>query len=527
VRRRISLIAIQIADDCAARIETSTQGWMAVTYDVGTTPNRGGLVNRSIAGALLLGATIGSAHAADLGVRPYAKAPAYVAPQIYDWTGFYVGVNAGIGVGRNRTDHSVPPDIAFGHFYLQPQGFAGGGQVGYNWQTSSSFLGLGPVVFGLEADIQGADMRDGRTTLNGDFFNTNFNQQVDWFGTVRGRIGITNGPVLSYITGGYAYGNVKTTTTQTDGFGAVSTASTDRLQGGYVVGSGIEAALGGNWTGKIEYLYVNLGNKTDAFTGALALPQTLTTEVRENIFRVGLNYRTGGNGAYQPPAAANWTGFYVGGNLGSGVARDPSSLTRSVLGGLVVATDTFTLAPDGIIGGLQAGYNWQAGNVVLGLEADIQGSSQRDNKACVLSCLPDGRISNSYDAKLPWLGTARGRVGYSVGSTLFYATGGFAYGTVKTDITTINFPGIASTTSLRATRGGYAVGGGIETPLTFVDLFGPNWTTKAEYLYVDLGRLSQTFSDGVAINTSSTSVREHIFRSGLNYHFNSPVVAKY
>ncbi len=475
-----------------------------------------------IASALLVG--IGSAHAADLGARPYTKAPAYVAPQIYDWTGFYVGVNAGIGVGRNRTDHSVLPDVAFGHFYSQPQGFAGGGQLGYNWQTNSSFLGLGPMVFGLEADIQGGDMRDGRTTLLGDFFSTNFNQQIDWFGTVRGRVGIANGPVLSYVTGGYAYGNVKTTTTQTEFFGAVSTASTNRLQSGYVVGSGVEAALGGNWTGKIEYMYVNLGNNTDAFTGAFALPQTVATDVRENIFRVGLNYRIGGNSAYVPVAVANWTGFYLGGNVGSGVARDHSSLSRPLIGEF---TETFNLAPDGFNGGMQAGYNWQAGNIVFGLEADIQGSSQRDNKACFDLCLP-GVIAIAFDSKLPWFGTARGRIGYSVGSTLFYATAGYAYGGVKTDVTTINFPGIAASTGLRADRGGYAVGGGIETPLTFLGLFGPNWTTKAEYLYVDLGRTTGTVVNAVgATYDLSTKVEEHIFRSGINYHFNSPVVAKY
>ncbi len=476
----------------------------------------------TIAGALL--APIGGAYAADQGVRPYTKAPAYVAPQIYDWTGFYVGANVGIGVGRNGTDHSVPPDTAFGRFYSQPQGVAGGGQLGYNWQTNSSFLGLGPMVLGLEADIQGADIRDDHTTLNGDSFVTNFNQRLDWFGTVRGRVGIANGPVLSYVTGGYAYGNVKTLTTQTAFPPAVTAAATDRLQGGYVIGGGVEAALGGNWSGKIEYLYMNLGNKTDAFTGALALPQTITTDVRESIFRVGLNYRIGGNSAYAPVAAADWTGFYLGGNLGSGVARNPSSLSSSRFG---TSTDTFSLAPDGIIGGIQAGYNWQRGNIVFGLEADIQGSSQRDNKACVMYCLPDGRGSNLYDASLPWLGTVRGRMGYSLGSTLFYATAGYAYGNIKTDITTTTFPGIVTMTSLSANRGGYAVGGGIETPFTFLGLFGPNWTTKAEYLYVDLGNTTQTFANGVTIKTNSTSVTEHIFRTGINYHFNSPVVAKY
>jgi outer membrane immunogenic protein len=126
----------------------------------------------------------------------------------------------------------------------------------------------------------------------------------------------------------------------------------------------------------------------------------------------------------------------------------------------------------------------------------------------------------------------RGRLGYSIGSTLFYATGGYAYGSVKTKISNL-FAGTATSVELSNTRGGWTVGGGIETPFTFlVSLLGNNWTSKTEYLYVDLG----TSTDGFAFTalgtpvtaTNTTQVREHIFRTGLNYHFNaSPVVARY
>ena len=136
-------------------------------------------------------------------------------------------------------------------------------------------------------------LSDDRTNLSLAGITTTYGQKLDWFGTARGRIGIANGPVLSYVTAGYAFGNVKTDATQSVG-GLTSTFSTDRTQSGWVVGSGVEAALGGNWTGKIEYLYLNLGNKTDATTLLSATP--INTEIRENIFRVGLNYRIGGNG---------------------------------------------------------------------------------------------------------------------------------------------------------------------------------------------------------------------------------------
>jgi outer membrane immunogenic protein len=461
-------------------------------------------MKRILAGAALLGTAV-SAQAADLAVKaPYYKAPVAL---VYDWTGFYIGVNAGDGLGRDRAQHFMPGSAD--SIYLSPEGGLGGAQIGYNWQTHSL---LGPLVFGVEADIQGAGLTDHYTSLfAGD---ATYSQKLDWFGTVRGRVGLATGPVLSYVTAGYAYGSVNTSITEV---GVPAFSSGNRIQNGWTVGSGVEAALGGNWTGKIEYLYLDLGNKSDSFT-ALATPQTLNTEIRENIFRVGLNYRIGGNSTYAPPVTANWTGFYLGGNFGSGTGRD-----RSTLSGLPGINEQFNLAPDGVNGGVQAGYNWQAANWVFGLETDFQGSSQRDNKTCIMFCNP-ALVSTAYDATLPWFGTVRGRLGYTVGSTLFYGTGGYAYGDIKTKVTSTAF-GFSTTDSLSTTKSGWTAGAGIETPFAFLGLFGPNWTSKTEYLYVDLGSTTGTILGGALVST--TSVKEHIFRTGLNYHFNSPVVAKY
>jgi outer membrane immunogenic protein len=71
---------------------------------------------------------------------------------------------------------------------------------------------------------------------------------------------------------------------------------------------------------------------------------------------------------------------------------------------------SFYESPQGGFGGGQIGYNWQAANWVFGLETDFQGSSQKDNKTCVLTC-GSGGVLAAYDATLPWLGTVRGRVG--------------------------------------------------------------------------------------------------------------------
>lgn len=457
-----------------------------------------------LASAALVG-TVFSAHAADMAVKaPIYKAPPL--PSVYDWTGFYVGVNAGVGLGRDRTVHDRAGSAD--SFYQASQGGFGGGQIGYNWQTGN-MLGFGPIVWGVEADIQGGDMSDS-SRLNSLTGVTAFSQKIDWFGTARGRVGIATGPVLSYVTGGYAYANIRNSAA----FDGTNVFSNSRVQGGWTYGTGVEAALGGNWTGRIEYLYMHLGDH--AFQGTT---DYVSQEIRQNLFRVGLNYRIGGNSNYTPVATANWNGWYLGGNIGSGTARN-----RTTLGGINGNTDHFNLAPDGVNGGAQIGYNWQAGNWVWGLETDFQGSTQQDNKTCVLTC--SAGLSASYNAKMPWFGTVRGRVGYGIGPSLFYITGGYAYGSVKEDISGIA-GGLAFQHSRSRTQDGWTAGAGIETPFTLLGLFGPNWTSKTEYLYVDLGSSTNSFQTNLGTAVQTSNVREHVLRTGLNYHFNAPAATRY
>src|SRR4051794_13678074 len=146
--------------------------------------------------------------------------PAPVVTCDYSWTGFYVGFNVGYGWGNAETSFDPLPDPA-AFFVLQPQahdaepdGIIGGGQVGFNWQWNKW------VVFGAEADFQGSDMNGSKTVsplfdINGgmppdqldSFLVTQ--ERIDWFGTVRGRIGFTPWcRLLIYGTGGLAYGDV-------------------------------------------------------------------------------------------------------------------------------------------------------------------------------------------------------------------------------------------------------------------------------------------------------------------------------
>jgi outer membrane immunogenic protein len=271
------------------------------------------------------------AFAADMPV----KAPAPAPTPVYNWTGWYIGVNAGASMGNANTDFNVSAvtcgslcSWTDGHGFSYrnyPSGFIGGGQIGYNWQYSPL------IVVGFEADFQGALERDSPTLTNS-FTDgpvsstnvTNYMTQIDWFGTVRARLGYVwgNGEVLTYVTGGLAYGEVKTDGTNTitiscptgicgpPGYTALGSFSQPFSQShvntGWVLGYGNEGhlpLLPGNWTWKVETLYMDLGhlNATGAFTGCpgnlCAFASPLTAQVTTNthftdwILRGGLNYR--------------------------------------------------------------------------------------------------------------------------------------------------------------------------------------------------------------------------------------------
>jgi outer membrane immunogenic protein len=452
-------------------------------------------MTRSSWGLLLTGAplalALGAAPAlsADLPVKaqPIVKAPV-LAP--YSWTGWYIGANAGYGVGEGYGTYAGP---AFETFNAMPAGGFGGGQLGYNYQFPSGFLGS--FVIGAETDIQGAGMSDKRTCLLG-CIPASFamiDSRLNWFGTTRARVGLATGPVLSYVTGGVAYGDIETGITTPAGSVTASTTKT-----GWTWGAGIEAALGGNWTAKAEYLYLDFGSASAA---SLATG-SLNVKNQEQLFRGGLNYRFGPS---QPAAfgpTRNWSGLFVGGTFGAGIGRNDSTFVEPAN----PAAEAFFLSPRGWDAGGIAGYNWQFGNWVLGIDGDFQGSMG----AGYVTNLADG---TAIDQKLSWFGTARGRLGYGVGNALFYATGGAAFGEVKTSIAQGGTAG-----SFSHTKSGFAVGGGIENKLDLFGLLGPAWTTRTEYLYLDLGSVN----DQLAGQTLTSNIHEHIWRTVVSYKFGTP-----
>jgi len=207
-------------------------------------------------GLIALGIT--SASAADIQRRAVmpAKAPAYVTPA-YNWTGPYIGISGGGGWGRS--DFSAP--LSSGSF--NTSGGLVGGTLGYNYQ-------VGQAVLGLEGDMSWSNIR-GSSSCGGLSCETRNN----WLGTARVRLGYAADRFMPYVTGGAAFGDIKTTVA---GLGDASTT-----KAGWTIGGGVEAAIAGPWTAKLEYLYVDLG-RGGSIIGSDAGFKT-------NIVRAGLNYR--------------------------------------------------------------------------------------------------------------------------------------------------------------------------------------------------------------------------------------------
>ena len=278
-----------------------------------------------------------------------------------------------------------------------------------------------------------------------------------------------------------------------------------------------------------------------------------------SAFAADLPSRTYAKAPAMAAPAYNWSGWYGGLNAGwvggSGSANNDATIVSTSTApenaeAMALGATNTAGTSSGFIGGGQFGYNYQFSHlVVAGFEADIQGLSGAHKRSSSAIPLLDDReregagiasvVTNSTTTRdLSYLGTLRARIGVlAVPSFLLYATGGLAYGGVKSDttiaqsVTNTNFPPPPTLTSgsFSGTRVGYVVGGGGEWMLS------SNWSAKLEYLHYDLG--SATYATGgLANNTDQTSLKgdgtaavatsskvrfnDNIVRVGVNYHFN-------
>ena len=259
-------------------------------------------------GLLALAGTTHSATAADM------RAPIVGAPvEVWSWTCVYIGGNVGYSWGRSKTDVQVNHNTTSALLHTTNveqdlRGAVGGGQIGVNWQS-------GFWVGGFEADVQATGQKGSAAfTCPAGICNTvtalpaasrlvtgTVDQKLSWFGTLRARLGVTVTPsVLAYATGGVAIGSI-TADGRLSGFATGGAAVSDGFstnnnstKTGWTAGVGLEARLVGNWIGRVEYLYVDLGEVTT--TGLLLLNTppikvSYSSRVTDSIARIGLNYK--------------------------------------------------------------------------------------------------------------------------------------------------------------------------------------------------------------------------------------------
>ncbi|BCP52799.1 porin [Kaistia sp. 32K] len=219
----------------------------------------------------------GAAQAADLTAAPPEPVPA----PAFSWTGLYLGGHAGYGWG----DFTSDPTDAYGG--LKPDGFFGGGQVGYNYQFDNR------LVLGVEADVSFGSLKDDIDTVIGDpseaAVEIAYSTKIDTFGTVRGRLGYAADRFLPYVTGGLAWARADlafSNTITVDGQQLVhNAASNKQTYTGWTIGAGVEYAVTNNITAKLDYLYADLGSRD------FDLGTPVQADLKVQTVQVGLNYK--------------------------------------------------------------------------------------------------------------------------------------------------------------------------------------------------------------------------------------------
>lgn len=246
-------------------------------------------MKRVLASIAILAAAIPlAAHAADL---PPAPAPAYrapvVVPELWTWTGCYVGLHAGgawsnvqitdVGTGGFAFDTGVP-GTTFGP--SNSASYFGGGQVGCQYQA-------GWVVGGIEGDLGWLNLNQSAVEP-GNFFGTTVGINSGLYGDITGRLGVAAGPSLFYVKGGWAWYNGTETFSTTPASGFISNSDVNTFNG-WVAGAGIEYRFAPNWSAKLEYLHYAFGSQTFNVTATTGVyPYTIQPTV--DSVKIGVNY---------------------------------------------------------------------------------------------------------------------------------------------------------------------------------------------------------------------------------------------
>jgi outer membrane immunogenic protein len=234
-----------------------------------------------IVAALLLASTslltVGTqaAYSADL---PYKAArPAPIAAPVVNWNGFYIGAHVGGAWGTIESQFTAAP---FPIASAAVNGFLGGGQIGYNVQS-------GIFVFGVEADASWTNLTGTTPCL----FVLSCKREADFLGTATGRVGLTADRALIYVKGGAAWAHFEHETSA----GGALVATADKTVWGWTVGTGVEYAITGNWSAKLEYNFMDFGKNTLAFSAPIGGGVNVDTTSYVHAAKFGVNYRFGGD----------------------------------------------------------------------------------------------------------------------------------------------------------------------------------------------------------------------------------------
>ena len=489
----------------------------------------------------------------------YTKAPVKARAPVFgtsNWSGLYVGAFAGGAYGRDDIGFANDPAGASTSPYTA--GPLGGFEVGYNYQVNN-------WVFGAEADIGSARFRGARTcgsddgsgNVNGfNPFYQNCTDRMDWMATAAAKVGYAYGRTLFYAKAGGAWTQDHVKIDCIDAYNAnnhctspngniypgtnanfTDTTSADYNRFGWLIGYGTEFDLGRNWSAKAEYDYIQFGRQTQLASDGDTL---LSSHVSVNQVKIGLNYRLNGNDAavgeapvrmYTKAVKAplvnsiyDWTGFYLGANVGGGLSTkdweyfDPDgSFTMSGDPGFVGEGSHNATGP---VAGGQGGYRWQTGRAVFGVEAQGNWANMTGQNESFLGFVGGGDVNNT---KINSLGIFTGQVGYTAFDTLLYVKGGAVVVNERYFVTDKQ-TGILEA-SQNDTRWGAAVGAGLEYGFT------ANWTAGIDYIHGFMGTKTlgiTDVTDGSVYETERIRQSLDLVTLRMNYKFApGPVVAKY
>jgi len=492
--------------------------------------------------SLVVFGVTGPSMAADLGLRLNTKAPPAMMGGVYDWSGFYVGLNGGGGATGNCWDFlsdSVPSHTDGRYGAAMPDGCHNGtggtfgGQLGYRWQAAN-------WVFGIEGQGNWANISGSTHSLHN--FKYVKQSSIDSFGMITGHVGYAVNNVLLYAKGGAAVVDDKVGFNGADDkTGAPDRASTSQSRWGGTVGAGLEVGLGGNWSVGAEYNHIFLSQRDVPIVSEL---RGTNVRVREDVDvgLVRLNYNFGGaranNVKAAMPAVYDWSGLYLGLNGGGGASQNCWDLRTDNTG--VVGTDGrhnysgregCHNATGATFGG-QIGYRWQRANWVFGIEGQGNWANLSGNNLSE-TLNSDTFGATSYQehfnrSRIDGFGLITGQVGYAYDNALFYVKGGAAVASTTFDEVLVAHNKIIGDPSTKLggsasdTRWGGTLGAGLELGLT------PNWSIGAEYNRIFLGNSNVSLlSGGNLYKTDNIRQDIDVGLVRLNYRLGGPITARY